>query len=164
MEISQRGREFWEERQGYVPIELPNSVLQSQEELAEPSDFNQVTSDHLPIDMSTLTVREGRLKLVEHFRRERNREIIKAKKQQVLRATGCLICKVCGFDFARVYGHLGRGFCEVHHKVPLAAVGTEVTTNLEDLAILCANCHHMVHRTNPFKSIEELKQVVTSGT
>jgi 5-methylcytosine-specific restriction protein A len=115
-------------------------------------------------DESNMTAREGRLKLVEHFRRERNRAIIKAKKQQVLRATGCLTCEVCGFDFARVYGHLGRGFCEVHHKVPLAEVSTEITTTLEDLAILCANCHRMVHSTNPFKSVEELKRLVTSGT
>jgi 5-methylcytosine-specific restriction endonuclease McrA len=149
---------------GYVRVESPDDVSTSQTESAEPKDLDQVTSDHPAVDMSTLTVREGRLKLVEHFRRERNREIIKAKKQQVLRATGCLTCEVCGFDFARVYGHLGRGFCEVHHKVPLAEVGTKVTTKLEDLAILCANCHRMVHRTNPFKSIEALKQVVTSDT
>ena len=149
---------------GYIRVEPPDNVQISQEQSAEPEAFDQIISDHPAVDMSTLTVREGRLKLVEHFQRERNREIIKAKKQQVLRATGCLTCEVCGFDFARVYGHLGRGFCEVHHKVPLAEVGTEVTTKLEDLAILCANCHRMVHRTNPFKSIEELKQLVTSGT
>ena len=87
-----------------------------------------------------------------------------AKKQQVLRTTGCLTCEVCGFDFERIYGRLGRGFCEVHHKVPLAEVGTEVITKMEDLAILCANCHRMVHRTNPFKSLEELQQLVTSCT
>jgi len=148
----------------YIRVEPSDDVPTSQEELAEPEVFDQITSDPPTVDMSTLTVREGRLKLVEHFQRERNREIIKAKKQQVLRATGRLTCEVCGFDFARVYGDVGRGFCEVHHKVPLAEVITEITTKLEDLAILCANCHRMVHRTNPFKSVEELKQLVTSGT
>ncbi len=149
---------------GYIRVEPLDDITTSQEESAEPEAFDQITADHPTVDMSTLTVKEGRLRLVEHFQRERNREIIKAKKQQVLRATCRLMCEVCGFDFFFVYGDLGCGFCEVHHKIPLAEISTVVTTKLEDLAILCANCHRMVHRTNPFKSMEELKQLVTSGT
>ena len=147
-----------------VRVHPTDNIPRSQEESVEPQASAQVPLDLSAVDVSTMTVREGRLKLVEHFRRERNREIIQAKKQQVLRTTGCLTCEVCSFDFERIYGRLGRGFCEVHHKVPLAEVGTEVITKLEDLAILCANCHRMVHRTNPFKSIEELKRLVTSRT
>jgi HNH endonuclease len=146
-----------------VRVQLSTDIPRSQGESVESKVPDQGTPDPLMAAVNSMTAREGRLKLVEHFRRERNREIIKAKKQQVLRVTGCLTCEACGFDFERVYGYLGRGFCEVHHKVPLAEVGTEVTTRLEDLAILCANCHRMIHRTNPFKSIEELKQLVTSG-
>lgn len=149
---------------GYIRVEPLDDVTTSQEESAEPEAFDQITADRPTVGMTTLTVREGRLKVVEHFQRERNRKIINAKKQQVLSATSRLACEVCGFDFARVYGDLGRAFCEVHHTVPLAEISTEVTTNLEDLAVLCANCHRMVHRTNPFKSMEELKQLVTSGT
>lgn len=149
---------------GYVRVQPLDSISRLQEASAEPQASMQVPLELPTVDVSNLTVREGRLQLVQHFQRERNREIIKAKKRQVLRTTGCLTCEVCGFDFERMYGRLGRGFCEVHHKVPLAEVDTEVTTNLEDLAILCANCHRMVHRTNPFKSIEELKQLITSCT
>jgi predicted HNH restriction endonuclease len=116
------------------------------------------------LDLLNLTAREGRLRVVEHLRRERNRTIIQAKKKQALHTTGRLICEVCGFDFERVYGPIGRDFCEVHHKVPLATAGTERTTTLEDLAILCSNCYRMIHRTNPFKSIEELKRLITSRT
>jgi 5-methylcytosine-specific restriction protein A len=125
---------------------------------------NLVESELPDLDLLNLTAREGRLRFVEHLRRERNRTIIQAKKRQVLHTTGQLTCEVCGFNFEQVYGHVGQGFCEVHHKVPLAASGTEITTTLEDLAILCSNCHRMVHRTNPFKSIEELKRLVTSRT
>ncbi|WP_222430849.1 HNH endonuclease [Rhodococcus rhodochrous] len=53
---------------------------------------------------------------------------------------------VCGFDFARVSrtGHrLHRG----PPPDPLHAAG-EVTSTLEDLILLCANCHRMIHRSN----------------
>jgi putative restriction endonuclease len=31
------------------------------------------------------------------------------------------------------------------------------TTRLEDLALLCANCHRMIHRASPWLSVEELR-------
>jgi 5-methylcytosine-specific restriction protein A len=65
---------------GYIRVEPPDNVPTSQEQSAEPEAFDHSTSAHPAVDRSTLTVREGRLKLVEHFQRERNREIIKAKK------------------------------------------------------------------------------------
>jgi 5-methylcytosine-specific restriction protein A len=33
-------------------------------------------------------------------------------------------------------------------------------TRLADLAILCANCHRMIHKTRPLMSVEEFKRVV----
>lgn len=86
---------------------------------------------------------EGNPKLVVHFRRERDPAIRKAKLAVVLEATGALACEVCGFDFADRYGETGRGFAECHHIRPLAAGVRE--TRLEDLAVVCANCHRMVH-------------------
>jgi 5-methylcytosine-specific restriction protein A len=53
---------------------------------------------------------------------------------------------VCGFDFAGVYGPRGSNFCEVHHLKPLSDVHSEVETRLQDLAIVCSNCHRMLHR------------------
>jgi predicted HNH restriction endonuclease len=66
----------------------------------------------------------------------------------VLRATGSLVCEVsgCGFDFFRTYGELGREFAECHHRVPLSLLAGVRETRLEDLAIVCANCHRMLHR------------------
>lgn len=57
-------------------------------------------------------------------------------------------CMVCGFDFERRYGPRGAGFAEVHHLTPLASLRGEVvvTNPLTDVAVLCANCHRMVHQ------------------
>jgi len=60
---------------------------------------------------------------------------------------GRLRCEVpgCGFDFEAVYGGLGTGFAEVHHLSPLAKMDGPVETTLNDLAVVCANCHRMIH-------------------
>lgn len=105
-----------------------------------------------------ISVKEGGRRLITHLRRERNPQIIEAKKSQVLRAAGALKCEVCTFDFVEKYGQLGHGFCEAHHIIPLSDSNREVETRLEDLAILCSNCHRMIHRTKPMLSIDEFRE------
>lgn len=105
----------------------------------------------------TNTVTEGGRKLVTHLVRERSHAIVAAKKQQILAATGQLVCEICRFNFNAFYGILGEGFCEVHHRIPLSDVDSSRETRLEDLAILCSNCHRMIHRSVPFLTVEELK-------
>lgn len=54
-----------------------------------------------------------------------------------------------------IYGELGTGYIEAHHKVPVALIEEGETTKLSDLAALCANCHRMIHR-NGLMSVEAL--------
>ena len=104
-------------------------------------------------DFSALEGTSGR---VDHLRRERSRELVDRKKHAVLMATNRLECEVCGFDFAGVYGPRGSNFCEVHHLKPLSDVQSEVETHLQDLAIVCSNCHRMLHR-EPWTDIPGLR-------
>jgi 5-methylcytosine-specific restriction protein A len=69
---------------------------------------------------------------------------------------GRLICEVprCGFDFEAVYGELGKHFAHVHHRKQLKS--GERVTKPGDLAIVCANCHAMIHRHGECRQIEEL--------
>ena len=106
---------------------------------------------------------EGAARLVSHLRRERNRALVDAKKAATLNAKGRLCCEVCSFDFSATYGALGEGFCEVHHLVPLSASSEPVTTTLDDLAVLCSNCHRVIHRSTPMLSVAELSKVVSRG-
>lgn len=103
---------------------------------------------------------EGAARLVSHLRRERRRSIVEAKKLTTLKATGRLCCEVCGFDFPKTYGAVGEGYCEVHHLVPLSASSEAVTTTLDDLAVLCSNCHRVIHRSTPMLSVAELSRIV----
>lgn len=84
-------------------------------------------------------------------------------KNQRLKDTGDLQCDVCGFSFQGVYGDLGLGFIEAHHKVPLKSFKAEKTIRVTDLALLCSNCHSMVHRTDPSTTVAELKAIVQAS-
>ncbi|MBV2227622.1 HNH endonuclease [Sphingobacterium mizutaii] len=65
-------------------------------------------------------------------------------------------------NFSDLYGIHGKGFIECHHIFPIAKHGKRTTT-LDDLALVCSNCHRMLHRKNidsGFYTIEELKSLV----
>ena len=100
---------------------------------------------------------EGKILTREHVVRERNRKLVKAKKESVLKKTGQLACKACGFDFAKRYGEeLGKGFIECHHNKPLHSLRPGSKTRLSDLSLLCSNCHRMIHRRRPWIGVEDL--------
>lgn len=95
-----------------------------------------------------------------HRTRERNGKLIKQKKNAVLKATGTLLCEACDFDFQAVYGELGKEFAECHHKKPVSEMAKGEKTRLSDLAIVCSNCHRMIHRYRPWKSVAELRALI----
>lgn len=99
---------------------------------------------------------EGALSLREHFLRERNAALVEAKKVDVFRTTGRLACEACCFDFAVVYGEVGNYYCEVHHTESLGARKGSEKTSLQDLVVLCSNCHSIIHRTEPMWSVSAL--------
>lgn len=100
---------------------------------------------------------EGELVLRVHKCRERDGTVPRKKKEAVLAATGRLDCEVCGFDFSEHYGELGTGFAECHHRRPLSELTASRRTTQKDLAIVCANCHRMLHRAKPWLTVEELR-------
>ncbi|QFY44097.1 hypothetical protein F6R98_16875 [Candidatus Methylospira mobilis] len=104
---------------------------------------------------------EGRESYKIHHHFERDGEIPRQAKAKRLDEVGKLECDVCGMDFHRVYGKLGHGFIEAHHTVPvseLAGIGKK--TKVSDLALVCSNCHRMLHRGSSLLTIEELTQLV----
>lgn len=90
--------------------------------------------------------KEGKILYRLHRYKERNASLVNKKKQQHLKRHGNLACELCQFDFHAVYGEVGKGFAECHHKTPLYSLDVERNTHLDDLMIICSNCHRMVHR------------------
>lgn len=73
-----------------------------------------------------------------------------------------LTCQGCGLDFASSYGAIGQGFIEVHHLMPLSELEGKTAVNpMTDLAVLCSNCHSIVHRKKPRPlTLSELRELI----
>jgi len=97
-----------------------------------------------------------RLAFIRH--RKREQRLRNAKLQQAQKNGGRLVCEVrgCGFDFEKFYGELGENYCQVHHLKPLSDRTTPVLTKLDDLAVVCANCHAMIHRGGECRPLDKL--------
>jgi 5-methylcytosine-specific restriction protein A len=127
--------------------------------IASPTDVDVAGSD----DPDFADAEEGAIFTRVHRARERNRAIVARKKRAVLQASGALLCEACGFDFHATYGELGREFVECHHTRPVSELMPGDRTRLEDLALVCANCHRMLHRRRPWLNLEQLRAVIETG-
>ena len=112
-----------------------------------------------PVVLDDDGVPEGRLLARRHYVRERDPKLRRKKLDEAFARHGCVACEVCGFDFEATYGSRGARYAECHHVVPLHASGA-TTTRLADLAILCANCHRMIHRSDPWLTPDQLRSLV----
>lgn len=99
---------------------------------------------------------EGALKKVFVNRYERDGNA----REKCIAAHGCK-CAVCGLDFEKMYGEIGRGFIHVHHIVPISSIGEEYQIDpVKDLIPVCPNCHAMLHRQEPPFSVDGLKKML----
>jgi 5-methylcytosine-specific restriction protein A len=115
---------------------------------------NHVIYNEMEEDM--YEANEGKLVTRVHFARERDPKVVKLKKESVLKQNGKLCCEACGFDFQKVYGDRGKDFIECHHENPLALTLGVSKTTINDLILLCSNCHRIVHRNKPWLKFEQL--------
>jgi predicted HNH restriction endonuclease len=106
---------------------------------------------------------EGRESFKKHRRLERDGELPMRAKRDRLAAVGHLSCDVCRFNFSNVYGALGEGFIEAHHTVPIAEMAGERKTKLSELALVCSNCHRMLHRGSRLLSVAELQALIRNA-
>jgi 5-methylcytosine-specific restriction enzyme A len=104
-------------------------------------------------------VLEGKYLYRMHASRERKPGLRKKKIASVLAKGGSLVCEVCGIDFGQYYGKRGDGYIECHHVEPLHVTGQRIV-KVRDLALLCSNCHRMIHRQPPWPTPAELRTIV----
>jgi 5-methylcytosine-specific restriction enzyme A len=116
-----------------------------------------------PIDDEDDSATEGVVLMRQHRMRERNQSLVRRKKEQVLQRDGVLRCEACQFAFVELYGALGHGFIECHHTLPLSQLRPRQRTSLQDLALVCANCHRMLHRGRQVLPIAALQAIIQSA-
>lgn len=106
---------------------------------------------------------EGKKRVVAHVLRERDKSIVKKKKNDFRgRNGGRIFCECCGLEPIDMYGDDIDGIIEAHHRVPLMECADDEVrvTSIDDLILLCRNCHGVIHRISPMPALAELKKML----
>jgi hypothetical protein len=106
-------------------IESNGSSASSQERVALDEDF---------------TILEGIAREVTVMARRRSRKL---RNLALKRSRG--ICEACGTDYSALFGGKGLHVLQVHHRRQLALQDAPKLTSPDDLAVVCANCHAIIH-------------------
>ena len=102
---------------------------------------------------------EGKIVERKHKARERNSKLVKDAKRLFREANNGLYCQICGFNFEKSFGEIGKDFIEAHHTIPVSEMEETHKTKIEEIAIVCSNCHRMLHRKRPWLKINDLKKI-----
>ena len=133
-----------------------NIDTNDEEEIRSREDL-ELMEDNVNIDYVITHFEEGKIISSIVNRYERNPQL----RERAIQIHGT-ICQVCGFEFEKVYGKIGKGYIEVHHKNPLSKLGSsEDVDPKKDLVVVCANCHRMIHRQqNKIIPVSDLKMEI----
>lgn len=145
-------RKIWAEFHKY-----PEDVSQIADEIRQAILKKEYVISKLDSETQTGFVNEGGRQLRIHCSRERKPQRIPKLKAFKL-AHDHLFCEVCGGDFAHYDEPVRERVFEVHHDVPLATASHQVETKLDDLSVLCANCHRAIHGYDQIPTIEEMRE------
>lgn len=108
---------------------------------------------------------EGRILTRLHSYRERDRTLVKKAKALFKAKHGKLFCECCGYEPAKFYGPRGENRIEAHHRTPVEELVADAQTTAADLAMLCPNCHDIVHAARPWITAESLRaDLIQRGT
>jgi predicted HNH restriction endonuclease len=145
----------WEKE--FIPIKL---LLGAEQFTVKPLDISQVKlilkeEKRAQEINNNLEVSEGDKYKAEVTFRKRNRAIIEAKK---LNSNGN--CEACGFNYSNFYNGLTNNHLVAHHLYPIALQEKVRITKLEDIVLVCSNCHTAIHSQNPPMGIKDLRNKI----
>ena len=127
-------------RDAVRPIEksLFKTIL-SKAQVSKKDTIKTITKGY-DFDLESKEEGEAKKRYVTHFERS------SINRQKAIEYHG-LDCMGCGINFERIYGQHGAGFIHVHHTVPISTRKKKYVPDIKnDFAVLCPNCHSMVHR------------------
>jgi len=113
-----------------------------------------------PLEDEVISALEGAKQQQMVWHRKREQRLRNQKIKLAMEQHGRLRCEVpgCGFDYFEVYGKVGKDYAHVHHCKPLGNLDGAERMLLKDLAIVCANCHAMIHRGGKCRPVKNLIQ------
>jgi 5-methylcytosine-specific restriction protein A len=79
-----------------------------------------------------------------------------------LKYYGCK-CIICGFDFEKIYGEIGKGIIHVHHINKISEINGEHEIDaIKELVPVCPNCHTVIHSKKEIYTINEMKEIINN--
>lgn len=99
------------------------------------------------------------------YRQHRTIERQPGHSREVKRRQGTT-CKGCDKDLAVVYGETARGLIDAHHLTPLSSLKDGEVARfdaLKDFAVLCPNCHRVIHRMPDVSDVPALRNLIALG-
>ena len=143
-----------------IKLNVPTEKQAQREVWAYRPLVEKIPEEISPEELSPNIYTEGLITRIAVNQYERN---LQAKKHCIDHYGA--VCLVCGFDFEKVYGDIGKGFIHVHHLIPIHTIKQTYQINpITDLVPVCPNCHAMLHKKKPQPyTIEELKAITTKS-
>lgn len=106
---------------------------------------------------------EGRLLARIHVYKERDKGFaVLVKKHYKAKNGGKLVCDACGLDPVEKYGANGERCMEAHHRIPIEQLQPDSITRVEEMAVVCASCHRIIHSEKPCIPVEDLAAALKS--
>jgi 5-methylcytosine-specific restriction protein A len=135
-EVAEELEKLWNNFKNNFDFSLP-------EELEDKNEYFEGAKKHISINAYERNP-EARRKCIEYFG-----------------AT----CYICGFNFEKVYGEIGKDFIHVHHLKQISDIGKSYQVDpVNDLLPVCPNCHAIIHRKKPPYTIDEVKSFLNHNS
>ncbi|MGL5069564.1 MAG: HNH endonuclease [Sarcina sp.] len=144
---------------------IREELLEALEELLDQNIWRNIDENHMCKISEELENEyignEGMKKVIVINSYERDRKAVRKCLMHYKELNGKVNCKICGFDFQKVYGVIAKDKIHVHHKVPISEIKIEYKINaINDLIPVCPNCHMILHSKVPAYTVEELIEIM----
>ncbi len=135
-------------------VQIPDNVEKELEILWEGFTHSKSFAFPEEVEEAQGEIFEGAVKRVSVNAYERSPEA----RRKCIEHYG-VTCQVCGFNFEKIYGEVGKDFIHAHHLKQISEIGeTYQIDPVQDLRPVCPNCHAIIHKRNPPYTIEEVKR------
>lgn len=102
--------------------------------------------------------KEGRILTRIHAYKERDRTFSsKTKRYYKKKNNGHLWCIACDLKPESLYDDRGERCIEAHHLVPIEELQPDSIVHVDEMAMVCASCHRVIHSQKPCLTIDQVR-------
>jgi len=139
-----------------IEEELPTYIIRGTQITISPGKNSEKTKDIIESVKDQYEFNEGGISeiTIELHKRDPN------LRKQAIDKYG-YSCYVCNSDLQKLYGDLELNCFEVHHLEPISKQMRDRVYTVEDVRVVCANCHRILHKNGAEPiDVEVLKQTI----